>query len=92
MLTDQGFPLGRALHVLNALSVFVVGHATAEAQVVVGAQETGGTEWLAALEPGRYPLVTRAAREAAGTDDAERFAFGLDAMLLGFEALRTDSS
>jgi AcrR family transcriptional regulator len=91
MLTDHGFPLGRALHMLNALSVFVIGHATAEAQVVVGAQEAGGAEWLAALEPERYPLVTRAAREAGGDDDAKRFAFALDAMLLGFEALRGNS-
>ncbi|MFC8719022.1 TetR/AcrR family transcriptional regulator C-terminal domain-containing protein [Kitasatospora sp. NPDC057198] len=87
LLTAGGFPLGRALHALNSLTVFVVGHATAEAAITVGAGEAGGADWLAALEAERYPLLVRAATERAGTDDAERFAFALDALLLGFDAL-----
>ncbi|MGW0881195.1 TetR/AcrR family transcriptional regulator C-terminal domain-containing protein [Streptomyces sp. NPDC002671] len=89
MLTDNGFPLGRALHALNALSVFAIGHAVMEAQLVVDARESGGTGWLAELEAERYPLIARAARDGAGVDDKERFAFAVDAMLLGFDELRT---
>ncbi|MFJ9693714.1 TetR/AcrR family transcriptional regulator C-terminal domain-containing protein [Kitasatospora sp. NPDC101183] len=88
LLDEAGFPLGRALHALNSLAVFVIGHATAEARIEVGAEEAGGTAWLSALEAERYPLLIRAATEGVGTDDAERFAFALDALLLGFEALR----
>ncbi|MEU5533700.1 TetR/AcrR family transcriptional regulator C-terminal domain-containing protein [Streptomyces sp. NPDC020362] len=87
MLTDNGFQLGRALHAVNALSVFAIGHAVTEAQLVVDAHESGGTGWLAELEAERYPLIARAARERAGVDDEERFAFAVDAMLLGFGKL-----
>ncbi|MFE2142201.1 TetR/AcrR family transcriptional regulator C-terminal domain-containing protein [Streptomyces sp. NPDC059456] len=89
LLTAGGFPLGRALHALNSLAVFVIGHATAEAQIVVGAEEAGSADWLAALKAERYPLLIRAATEGTGADDAERFAFALDALLLGFDALRS---
>ncbi|MFI1177591.1 TetR/AcrR family transcriptional regulator C-terminal domain-containing protein [Streptomyces melanogenes] len=89
LLTVGGFPLGRALHALNSVAVFVIGHATAEAQIVVAAEEAGGADWLAALEAERYPLLIRAASEGVGADDAERFAFALDALLIGFEALRS---
>ncbi|MFJ5927708.1 TetR/AcrR family transcriptional regulator C-terminal domain-containing protein [Kitasatospora sp. NPDC092948] len=88
LLTAGGFPLGRALHALNSLAVFVIGHATAESLIMVGAEEAGGADWLAALEAERYPLLIRAASEGVGTDDGERFAFALEALLLGFEALR----
>ncbi|PYC79507.1 tetracycline repressor protein class H [Streptomyces tateyamensis] len=90
LLTEAGFPLGRALNMLNSLAVFVIGHATAEARIVVGADEAGGADWIAAQAGGRYPLLVRAATDGAGTDDAERFAFALDALLLGFEALRPE--
>ncbi|MEV5878373.1 TetR/AcrR family transcriptional regulator C-terminal domain-containing protein [Streptomyces sp. NPDC052101] len=89
MLTDSGFPLGRALHALNAMSVFTIGHAVMEAQLAVDAHESGGTGWLAELEAERYPLIARAARDGAGVDDEERFLFAVDAMLLGFDTLRT---
>ncbi|PJN30499.1 tetracycline repressor protein class H [Streptomyces sp. CB02959] len=89
MLTDNGFPLGRALHALNAVSVFAIGHAVVEAQLVVDAHESGGTSWLAELETERYPLITKAARDRAGVDDEERFTLAVDAMLLGFDELRT---
>ncbi|AUG80228.1 hypothetical protein CFP65_5530 [Kitasatospora sp. MMS16-BH015] len=89
LLTASGFSLDRALHVLNSLAVFVIGHATAEARIVVAPDEAGGADWLATLAADRYPLLIRAAREGVGVDDGERFAFALDALLLGFEALRT---
>ncbi|WP_043264781.1 TetR/AcrR family transcriptional regulator C-terminal domain-containing protein [Streptomyces sp. CT34] len=88
MLTDNGFPLGRALHALNAVTVFTIGHTVMEAQLAVDAHEAGGTGWLAQLATERYPLITKAARDRAGVDDKERFAFAVDAMLLGFNELR----
>ncbi|MFQ6143102.1 TetR/AcrR family transcriptional regulator C-terminal domain-containing protein [Streptomyces seoulensis] len=90
MLTENGFALGRALHALNAVSVFAIGHAVLEAQLLVGADESGGTGWLAGLDAGRYPLIARAARDRVGVDDGERFALAVDAMLLGFGELRAD--
>ncbi|MFC5908066.1 TetR/AcrR family transcriptional regulator C-terminal domain-containing protein [Streptacidiphilus monticola] len=88
MLTAAGFPLDQALHVLNTLSLFVVGHTVAEAQLSGDPGRPGGTGWLAGLQADRYPLVTRAAREGLGVDDAERFSFAVEALLLGFDALR----
>ncbi|MEV7127950.1 TetR/AcrR family transcriptional regulator C-terminal domain-containing protein [Streptomyces sp. NPDC093260] len=87
--SEHGLTLGRALHALNAVSVFAIGHAVLAAGLVVGAEESGGTGWLAGLDGERYPLIIRAARDRVGVDDGERFAFAADAMLLGFEELRT---
>ncbi|MFK4145064.1 TetR/AcrR family transcriptional regulator C-terminal domain-containing protein [Streptomyces sp. NPDC004065] len=89
LLTDNGFPLGRALHALNTVSVFTIGHAVLEAGLIAGPQDPGGRSRLAELEAERYPLLARAAREGAGVDDEERFTFAVDALLLGFAALRT---
>ena len=89
MLTAQGFPLAHAMHAVNALSVFVIGHATAEAQMTVEQNEQNGAgdaAWLSGLEPARYPLIVEAASTGAGVDDAERLAFALDALLNGFAA------
>ncbi|MCC3779683.1 tetracycline repressor protein class H, partial [Streptomyces sp. UNOB3_S3] len=46
----------------------------------------GTSAWLAELDCERYPLVVEAAGTGAGTDDAERFGFAVDAMLTGFGA------
>ncbi|MDT0450730.1 TetR/AcrR family transcriptional regulator C-terminal domain-containing protein [Streptomyces hesseae] len=89
-LTSAGFALGPAVDTLNALSLFVVGHTAAEADARPSqhsAQTTPGTSaWLAELDCERYPLVVEAAGTGAGTDDAERFGFAVDAMLTGFGA------
>lgn len=82
-LTTAGFPLGRALDMLNVLTVFVIGHTAAEHTVGAGTGP-GSAPWLTAQDPGRYPLVVEAARSGAGTDDAGRFQFALDALLTGF--------
>ncbi|MEU3609206.1 TetR/AcrR family transcriptional regulator C-terminal domain-containing protein [Streptomyces sp. NPDC035033] len=79
MLHEAGFPLPRALDVAYGLTAFVVGHATAQAGGV------GGADTLAALDPEAYPSLVGAAR-AAGEDAARtRFGFALDALLSGFE-------
>ncbi|MEU3353408.1 TetR/AcrR family transcriptional regulator C-terminal domain-containing protein [Streptomyces sp. NPDC037389] len=89
-LTSAGFALGPAVDTLNALSLFVVGHTAAEADArpsQPSAQSAPGTSaWLAELDCERYPLVVEAAGTGAGTDDAERFGFAVDAMLTGFGA------
>lgn len=99
-LTSAGFALGPAVDSLNALSLFVVGHTAAEADARPAqpsakaggsgdsdkAAAPGTSAWLAELDCERYPLVVEAAGTGAGTDDAERFGFAVDAMLTGFGA------
>ncbi|WP_030796295.1 TetR/AcrR family transcriptional regulator C-terminal domain-containing protein [Streptomyces sp. NRRL S-337] len=83
-LTASGFPLGAAVHALNTLSLFVVGHTAAEAAQPTQAEAPGSPAWLAELDAARYPLLTEAARSGAGTDDAERFDFAINALVNGF--------
>ncbi|BDM69593.1 TetR family transcriptional regulator [Streptomyces nigrescens] len=85
-LTASGFPLGSAVHALNTLSLFVVGHTAAEAAQPTQADAPGSPAWLAELDATRYPLLTQAARNGAGTDDAERFDFAINALVTGFGA------
>ena len=88
VLTASGFSLGAALDALNSLTIFVVGHATAEAGMagVHQAGAPGSTAALADLDPAAYPLLTEAARAGQGTDDHQRFRFGVAALLAGFAA------
>ena len=86
VLSDAGFALSRALDMINALSIFVVGHAMAE----VGTAELsrrggpGSAAALAQLDASDLPLVTEAARLSEGVDDEARFQFAVDALLRGF--------
>jgi hypothetical protein len=86
VLTDAGFALPRALDMINVLSIFVVGHAMAEAGTaeVTRRGDPGSAAALAQLDARDLPLVTEAARLAQGSDDETRFLFGLDALLYGF--------
>ncbi|MFJ5804061.1 TetR/AcrR family transcriptional regulator C-terminal domain-containing protein [Streptomyces decoyicus] len=86
-LTASGFPLGAAVHALNTLSLFVVGHTAAEAAQVAQADSPGSPAWLAELDAARYPLLTEAARSGAGVEDAERFDFAVNALVNGFGAV-----
>jgi AcrR family transcriptional regulator len=81
MLVDAGFPLGRALDAVNALSVFVIGHATSEVAIGEGSQLPDLSE---------FPLLAEALRSGHGTDDAARFRFAVEALLAGLETLRGD--
>lgn len=76
VLTGAGFPLDRALHALNAVTVFVIGHASAEVAI--------GTPTL--VDVGGRPLLAQALATGAGADDGERFAFAIEALLTGFAA------
>lgn len=81
-LTAAGFPLGRAVHALNSLSLLVVSHTAAEASAMA-TDGPGSAPWLAGLDARRYPLLTEAARSGAGVDDEERFGFAVEALLTG---------
>jgi AcrR family transcriptional regulator len=86
VLTGAGFALPRALDMINVLSIFVVGHAMAEAGTaeVTRRGDPGSAAALAKLDASDLPLVTEAARLAQGSDDETRFLFGLDALICGF--------
>jgi pimeloyl-ACP methyl ester carboxylesterase len=60
MLVDAGFPLGRGLDALNALSVFVVGHASSEVGV--------GTD-APLPDLADFPLLAEAASTGVGASD-----------------------
>jgi AcrR family transcriptional regulator len=86
VLTGAGFELSRALDMINVLSIFVVGHAMAEADTAELNQQNGpgSAAALAQLDVSDLPLVIEAARLAQDADDGNRFLFGLDALLHGF--------
>src|SRR5262249_8852530 len=78
-LTDAGFSLARALDTLNALTVFVIGHASAEAAIGPAGPPAG-------LSAQRHPLLVSAVAEGAGSDDHERFRYAVGAFLAGLSA------
>jgi AcrR family transcriptional regulator len=81
VLVEAGFPLGRALDSLNALTLFVVGHTSAEVAV--------GPDVIPPVDPDRHPLMLSAVASGAGTDDFARFRYAVEAMLAGFAELST---
>ena len=86
VLTEAGFALPRALDMVNVLSIFVVGHAMAEAGTAELSRrgDPGSAAALAQLEASDLPLVIETARLTQEADDESRFLFGLDALLCGF--------
>lgn len=88
LLCDAGFSLGRALDVINSVSVFVIGHAVAEVATpsTKASSDPGSTSALASLDATRYPLLRNAARSKQGVDDHQRFTFALNALVAGFSA------
>jgi AcrR family transcriptional regulator len=85
LLCDAGFPVGRALDTLNALTLFVVAHAASEVSTsaVNAAAAAGSQDYVASLDERDFPLLTRAARISAGTDDRARFEFAIAAFIRG---------
>jgi AcrR family transcriptional regulator len=83
-LTAAGFPLGRALDTLNALTVLVIGHASAEAAIGEPGPPSG-------LSPQRHPLLLQAAATGAGSDDHERFRYAVSTFLAGLPPSRDES-
>jgi AcrR family transcriptional regulator len=86
VLTEAGFALPRALDMINVLSIFVVGHAMAEAGTAELSRRggPGSAAALAQLDASDLPLVIEAARLTQDADDQSRYLFGLDALLYGF--------
>jgi AcrR family transcriptional regulator len=86
VLSEAGFALPRALDMINVLSIFVVGHAMAEAGTAELSRRggPGSAAALAQLGASDLPLVIEAARLAQDADDQSRFLFGVDALLYGF--------
>jgi AcrR family transcriptional regulator len=84
-LCDAGFPVGQALNTLNALTLFVVAHVAAEVSTaaVNAAAAAGSQDYVAGLDERDFPLLTRAARSSAGTDDRSRFEFAIAAFIRG---------
>jgi hypothetical protein len=82
LLCDAGFPVGRAL---NALTLFVVAHAASEVSTtaVNSAAAAGSQDYVAGLDKRDFPLLTRAARSSAGTDDRTRFELAIAAFIRG---------
>jgi hypothetical protein len=71
---------------INVLSIFVVGHAMAEAGTAELSRQggPGSAAALAQLDVSDLPLVVEVARLARDADDQSRFLFSLDALLSGF--------
>jgi AcrR family transcriptional regulator len=76
VLTEAGFSLARGLDTLNALTVFVIGHASAEAAIGSPGPPSG-------LDPRRHPLLLAAVAGGSGDDDQERFRYAVSALLAG---------
>lgn len=90
MLTGAGFPLARAVDLVNCVSLFVAAHAQSE--VATAQPNAGSSAALARLDPTTFPLIVEAARTGSGVDDATRFRVGLRAILRGFELGLIDGS
>ena len=97
LLTRDGFPLARAVDLVNCLSLFVAAHAHSEIATgeLLGTGDVpsdGSSNALARLDPATFPLVVQAARTGSGVDDATRFRVGVRAILRGFELGLTDDA
>jgi AcrR family transcriptional regulator len=85
LLCAAGFPVGRALDTLNALTLFVVAHAASEVATaaVNAAAAAGSQDYVAGLDEREFPLLSAAARTSAGTDDRTRFEFAIATFIRG---------
>jgi hypothetical protein len=85
LLCAAGFPVGRALDTLNALTLFVIAHAASEVSTsaVNEAAAAGSQDYVAGLDEREFPLLSAAARSSAGTDDNARFEFAIATFIRG---------
>ncbi|HEY1623256.1 MAG TPA: TetR/AcrR family transcriptional regulator C-terminal domain-containing protein [Streptosporangiaceae bacterium] len=92
LLCAVGFPVGRALDTVNALTLFVIAHAASEVSTaaVNAAAGPGSQDYVAALDEGEFPLLFAAARTSAGTDDTARFEFAIAAFIRGVASAAND--
>jgi AcrR family transcriptional regulator len=94
LLTGAGFPVGRALDTVNALTLLTVAHAVSEVSTaaVNAARAAGSQDYVAGLDEREFPLLTDAARGSQGTDDEARFEFAIAAFLHGAGAASAASA
>jgi AcrR family transcriptional regulator len=85
LLCGAGFPVGRALDTLNALTLFVIAHAASEVSTaaVNATAAPGSQDYVAGLDEQEFPLLAAAARDSAGTDDSTRFEFAIATFIRG---------
>ena len=85
LLCAAGFPVGRALDTLNALTLFVIAHAASEVSTsaVNDAAAAGSQDYVAGLDEREFPLLSAAARSSAGIDDNARFEFAIATFIRG---------
>lgn len=87
-LCRAGFTPHDALHVINIVGTFVMGHTLAEAGRTPG-QDDPDTGALDGLDPDRYPTFRAALDAGLGADHQERFDYALDAILGGLKPRRS---
>jgi TetR/AcrR family transcriptional regulator, tetracycline repressor protein len=85
VLCEQGVPLGRAMDVLNAVTVFVIGHTLAEVGDTPG-HEGDPVEAPGPLDPVEFPYFAEVLATGAGLDFATRFELTLGILVDGFAA------
>jgi len=90
LLCGAGFPVGRALNTLNALTLFVIAHAASEVSTVAVNAAAGSQDYVASLDEREFPLLSTAARTSAGTDDSTRFEFAIATFIRGLTPGITD--
>ena len=87
-LHGAGFSPQEALHVINMIAMFVIGHTLAEAGQTPGHDEPDVAGAMEGLDAARYPVLAAALRAGLGTpeDHQARFDFALDALIDGLRA------
>jgi AcrR family transcriptional regulator len=85
LLRAQGITLGRAMDILNAVMMFVIGHTLAEAADTPG-HEDAVTPQPPAVDPDQFPNFAEAIQTGAGLDFDTRFTTVLNILLAGFSA------
>ena len=87
---EAGFTAHQALHVINIVATFVIGHTLAEAGTTPGheSDDPDAAAALAALDPAEFPTIRAALDAGLGADHQERFDLALEAILTGLDAHR----
>ena len=86
VLRGQGVPLGLAMDIINAVTVFVIGHTLAEVGQTPGYEGTEPDTDSFTVDPAAYPNFAEALATGAGLDFEARFKLVLDILIAGFTA------
>lgn len=92
ILREAGLPLRDAVWAVDAVTYYVVGHATEEqlAAALPDGGQAAAARLDAALDPRRHPNMHAAAGQVAAPHPEEHFSYGLELLLTGIRA-RLDS-